>query len=101
MVITPRQSKWAQPLKNARPQTVNVQSNPPKLSDYDEYLKRGSRALSEHWTDTVEKIRERKVREHQLKEQQKKAEGMFLECIPAILMKIFSKLTVCFDLIPI
>lgn len=77
MVISTTHSEWARLSQNARPKTtVNAQPSQPKLSDYDEYLKRESRALSEHWTDTVEKIRERKVHEHQLKEQKKKAEGI-------------------------
>lgn len=76
MVVTLNRDEWTRLSRNARPKTtVHIESCAAKPSEYDEYLKRESRELSKHWTDTVEKNRERKLRGHKLKEQQKKAEG--------------------------
>lgn len=50
--------------------------NPPKDLEYDEYLKNGSREMTKHWDNTIEKIRQRKVAALKKKEEHKKAEGL-------------------------
>lgn len=77
MVIALKQNEWARLSQNARPKTVDNKLCLAKPSDYDEYLKRESHELSKHWTDTVEKNRERKMREHQMKKVKKQAEGTY------------------------
>lgn len=44
--------------------------------EYEEYLKNGSREMTKHWTNTVEKMRQRKIAALKLKKEQKKAEGL-------------------------
>lgn len=77
MVIALKPTEWARLSQNARPKTVDIKLCSAKPSDYNEYLKRESHELSKHWTNTVEKNREKKVREHQMKKLKKQAEGTY------------------------
>lgn len=44
--------------------------------EYEEYLKNGSREMTNKWENTIEKIRQRKVAALKKKEEQRKAEGL-------------------------
>ncbi|XP_031627709.1 trichohyalin-like [Contarinia nasturtii] len=50
--------------------------------EYEEYLKNGSREMTQKWDNTVEKIRQRKVEALKKKEEQKKAEVR--RCLEAV-----------------
>lgn len=46
-----------------------------KEHEYEEYLKNGSRAMTKHWTNSVEKIREREYKRLMGSKERKKADG--------------------------
>lgn len=67
-------NQWKNIIKQLRPETDAVARQQEEL-EYEEYLKNGSRSMTKHWTNSVEKIRERKNLELLRAKERKRAEG--------------------------
>lgn len=67
-------NQWQNIVKRLRPEAETL-ARQEKEREYDEYLKNGSRSMTKNWTNSVEKIRERKTQEFLRAKEQKKADG--------------------------
>lgn len=66
--------QWQNIIKHLQPETEALERHA-REREYDEYLKNGSRSMTKHWTNSVEKIRERETLELLRKKEQKRADG--------------------------
>lgn len=66
--------KWQNIIKQLRPEAEAVARQEKDL-EYEEYLKNASRSMTKHWTNSVEKIREREKLQLLRAKEQKRAEG--------------------------
>lgn len=67
-------NEWQRMAKNIYGK-LDYERDTSKDVEYEEYLKNGSRGMTQHWDNTVEKVRQRKIAALKKKEEQKKAEG--------------------------
>lgn len=58
--------------------------------NYENYLKNGSRAMTKHWENSVEKIREQMNKEREKAVQQKKIEGLYSHCCRCLVCRVLS-----------
>lgn len=78
-------NQWQNIIKQLRPEADAVARQEKEL-EYEEYLKNGSRSMTKHWTNSVEKNRERKSLELLRAKEQKRAEGKW---VPRQMQDIF------------
>lgn len=67
-------TRWQSIIKQLRPDAEAL-ARQEKEREYEEYLKNGSRSMTKHWTNSVEKIRERKRLELLRAKERKRADG--------------------------
>lgn len=67
-------NQWQDIIKQLQPEAEAL-ARREKDREYEEYLKNGSRSMTKHWTNSVEKIRERKNIELMQAKERKRAEG--------------------------
>lgn len=66
--------QWQNIVKQLRPEDETL-ARREKEREYEKYLKNGSRSMTKHWTNSVEKIRERENLELMRAREKKRADG--------------------------